>query len=79
MLKNMNDRIAVITIKVLPALRLFGSWKAGMPLLIASTPVSAVQPLENALRTRNIVRSWATVCIASTFSTEESEPVKNRK
>ena len=35
------------------ALRDFGLRKAGTPLLIASTPVSAAQPDENALATRN--------------------------
>ena len=39
---------------VVAALRDFGLRNAGTPLLIASTPVSAAQPDENALATRNI-------------------------
>ncbi len=50
---NRLPRIADIQIKVMPALRLLGSRKAGMPLEIASTPVSAVVPLENARKIRN--------------------------
>jgi hypothetical protein len=38
---------------VVAALRLFGSLNAGTPLLIASTPVSAAQPEENARSSRN--------------------------
>ena len=34
--------------RVVAALRAFGGWKLGTPLLTASTPVSAVQPLANA-------------------------------
>src|SRR5436190_13020118 len=37
-----------IIVRVAAALRLFGGRKAGTPLLIASTPVSAVQPLAKA-------------------------------
>ena len=37
------------------ALRLFGFWNAGTPLEIASTPVSAAQPDENARSSRNAV------------------------
>ena len=37
---------------VIPALRLRGSLKAGMPFEIASTPVSAVVPLEKACSSR---------------------------
>ena len=39
--------------RVMPALRLRGSLKAGMPFEIASTPVSAVVPLEKAWSSRN--------------------------
>ena len=38
---------------VVAALRDFGSWNAGTPLLIASTPVSAVVPEEKARATMN--------------------------
>ena len=37
------------------ALRDFGFRKAGTPLLMASTPVSAAQPDENALATRKTI------------------------
>ncbi len=40
------------------ALRLFGLRNAGTPLLIASTPVSAAQPEENARASRNISPTW---------------------
>jgi len=36
--------------RVAAAFLLFGFWNAGTPLLIASTPVSAVQPDANARR-----------------------------
>ena len=35
-----------------------GGLKAGTPLDTASTPVIAVQPFENALRSRNNVSGW---------------------
>ncbi len=47
-----------IQIRVTPALRLRGSWKAGMPLEMASTPVSALVPLANARR----IKKSDTVC-----------------
>ena len=40
--------------KVVAALRLLGRRNAGTPLEIASTPVSAAQPEENARASRNI-------------------------
>ena len=43
--RNSVARITDIQISVMPALRLRGSRNAGMPLEIASTPVSAAQPL----------------------------------
>ena len=48
-----EPRMTDIQISVMPALRLRGSLKAGMPLEIASTPVRAVVPLEKARRIRN--------------------------
>ncbi len=39
--------------RVVAAFLLFGFWKAGTPLLIASTPVRAAQPDENARSMRN--------------------------
>ena len=41
--------------RVVAALRLLGFWNAGTPLEIASTPVSAAQPDENARSSRNAV------------------------
>ena len=43
---------------VVAALRLLGLRKAGTPLLMASTPVSAAQPDENARASRNISPTW---------------------
>ena len=42
---------------VAAALRAFGGWKLGTPLLTASTPVSAVQPLAKARSARKTVSS----------------------
>ena len=50
--RNRKPRIPDIHRSVIPALRLRGSLNAGMPFEIASTPVSAVVPLENAWRIR---------------------------
>ena len=44
--------------RVLAALRLLGLRKAGTPLLMASTPVRAAQPDENARASRNISPIW---------------------
>ena len=52
-------RMADIQISVIPALRLRGSRKAGMPFEIASTPVRAEVPLEKACRIRNGVTAAA--------------------
>ena len=59
--------LSIIVIAIMPssssvvaALLLLGRWKAGTPLEIASTPVSAAQPDENARarrKTRAIVVS----------------------
>ena len=49
---------------VVAALRLLGFWKAGTPLEIASTPVSAAQPDENARSSRNDHRDAAEVLVA---------------
>ena len=53
--------LIIIVIAIIPssssvvaALRLFGRRKAGTPLLIASTPVRAAHPDENARASRNI-------------------------
>ena len=43
--RNNAPKIAAIHTKVCAALRLRGSWKAVMPLEMASTPVKAVVPL----------------------------------
>ena len=47
-----------MAMRVLPAFSASGFSKAGMPLLMASTPVRAVQPEAKARRTRNSVRGW---------------------
>ncbi len=44
--------------RVVAALRLLGLRNAGTPLLIASTPVSAAQPEENARARRNMSATW---------------------
>src|SRR6476469_1099154 len=49
---NMATARVPIAVNVRAALRALGGWKAGTPLLMASTPVRAVQPDENALRAR---------------------------
>src|SRR4029077_2034760 len=45
---NRRINVAMIIVKVARAFLTLGSRKAGTPLLTASTPVIAVQPLENA-------------------------------
>lgn len=49
---NMVTAIRPIMSSVVAALRLLGLRKAGTPLLMASTPVSAAQPVEKARRIR---------------------------
>ena len=44
---------------VVAAFLLLGFWKAGTPLLIASTPVSAAQPEEKARSSRKTAASPA--------------------
>jgi len=51
--RNSEPRMLDIHISVTPAFLLRGSLKAGIPLEIASTPVTAVVPLENACSSRN--------------------------
>ena len=43
---------------VVAAFLLFGLRNAGTPLEIASTPVRAAQPEENALASRKIIATW---------------------
>ncbi len=43
---------------VVAALRLLGFLKAGTPLEMASTPVRAAQPEENARSSRNSIANW---------------------
>lgn len=50
--QNMVTASTPIIAKVVAALRDLGLRKAGTPLLIASTPVSAAQPEENARSSR---------------------------
>ena len=51
------ESAAIINI-VVAAFFASGGLKAGTPLDTASTPVMAVQPFENAVRTRNSVSGW---------------------
>jgi hypothetical protein len=53
--RNNTPRIRASQVRVMAAFRLRGSLKAVIPLEIASTPVRAVVPLENACRIRNKV------------------------
>src|SRR3990172_12656381 len=62
MLRNSVPRIADIQINVIPALRLRGSLKAGIPLEIASTPVNAVVPFEKACSSKNGVAKATEGC-----------------
>ena len=52
---NSDTAITPSSNRVVAALRDLGFWKAGTPLLIASTPVSAAHPDENARATRNTI------------------------
>ncbi len=60
----MNPRINAIAVSVVRALWLSGGLNAGTPLEIASVPVNAAQPEENA---RNISQS-VRPCVATTVS-----------
>src|SRR2546430_1540267 len=51
--ENRNARIPAIISRVTAALRGWGTRNAGMPLLMASTPVRAEHPLAKALRISN--------------------------
>ena len=65
-------RIPDIQIRVIPALRLRGSRKAGIPFEIASTPVSAAVPLLKAWSSRN--RPMARVGSMSSGGGSETAP-----
>ena len=52
---NMTIASPPMIVSVVAALRAFGSSKLGTPLLTASTPVSAVQPLAKARNARKRV------------------------
>ena len=73
-------RIAPIHNSVMPALRLRGSLKAGTPFAMASTPVSAVVPDENARRMRNKLKAAGPprASIGGGSLTVPSEPVRYR-
>ena len=64
-----TEMIPIIS-SVVAALRDFGFWKAGTPLLIASTPVSAAAPCEKARITRNTKASPATCEWSGAICTE---------
>ena len=51
---NIDTAITPIATSVIWAFLAFGGRNAGTPLAIASTPVSAVQPEENARSVKNI-------------------------
>src|SRR5437016_5437597 len=69
---------AIVT-RVEAALRLSGGRKAGTPFETASTPVIAVQPLENALRSVNVVSAPVAVsAVSAAGSTGWSAPVAYR-
>ena len=60
--------LSIIVIAIVPssssvvaAFRLFGLRNAGTPLEIASTPVSAAQPDENARASRKTSAIWLTI------------------
>ena len=74
--RKMVIRMALIDTSVEAAFLLRGSLKAVMPLEIASMPVSAVQPLENARRMRNRTSGSAARSTACTPVTCGSVPVK---
>ena len=59
--KKIVARIPAIQTRVIRALRVCGSLKIGIPLAIASTPVSAELPEAKARKIRNRVRG----CTAS--------------
>ena len=60
------------------AFLLFGFWKAGTPLLIASTPVSAVHPEANDRSSKNASASRTALsangCASSGASSGASQP-----
>ncbi len=63
--ENMEMASAPMISKVAAAFWLFGFWKAGTPLLTASTPVSAVQPDANARRHSSTVKTPPTWAVCS--------------
>src|SRR3989442_2629218 len=76
---NIVMAITAIATSVAEALRLSGGRKAGTPFETASTPVIAVQPLENAVRSVNVVSMPVALSEASAAgSTGWSEPVAYR-
>jgi hypothetical protein len=77
---NITMAIPPISTRVTAALRLFGFWKAGTPLLIASTPVSAVQPEAKARTSRIRVNTppVRTVCSAGAVALSASGSVPCR-
>ena len=57
--RNQSEAMQLSLMTMLPAFLLSGFLKAGTPFDTASTPVMAVQPLENAVSTRNSVNGLA--------------------
>ena len=52
---NRTASSAAMTVRVVAAFLDSGLWNAGTPLAMASTPVSATEPLANARRTSRMV------------------------
>ena len=71
------DSMAIMSI-VAAAFFASGGLKAGTPLETASTPVMAVQPLENAVSSRNNVSACPVGAIGATASTGCIVPLKAR-
>ena len=70
----MIDSMAIVSI-VAAAFFASGGLKAGTPLETASTPVMAVQPLENAVSSRNTVSACPPGAIGATASTGCTVPL----
>jgi hypothetical protein len=62
---NVTARIAIITVSVLRALTHSGALNAGTPSEMASTPVRAAHPDENALKITNRLSAFAPATSAS--------------
>ena len=79
--RNTLPRMTAMRTSVMPALRLRGSLKAVVPFEMASTPVRAVVPLENAWSNRNgvITARVRGTSNSAGLTTTPSVPVEYRK